>query len=37
MIASHDIGLIKRMGKRVLGLADGHLVHDGLLTEASYG
>jgi cell division transport system ATP-binding protein len=37
MIASHDIGLIKRMGKRVLGLADGRLVHDGLLTEASYG
>lgn len=31
LIASHDLGLIKRMNKRVLGLSEGRLVHDGLL------
>lgn len=31
MIASHDIALIKRMGKRVLTLADGSLIYDGVL------
>ena len=36
LIASHDLGLIKRMNKRVLGLSEGELVHDGLLTAASY-
>ncbi len=36
LIASHDLGLIKRMNKRVLGLSEGKLVHDGLLTAASY-
>lgn len=36
LIASHDIALIKRMNKRVLGLADGEVAHDGLLTPASY-
>jgi len=30
------LGLIKRMNKRVLGLSEGELVHDGLLTAASY-
>lgn len=32
MIASHDIDLLKRMGKRVLGLSQGQVVHDGVLT-----
>lgn len=36
LIASHDLGLIKRMNKRVLGLSDGQVAHDGLLTPASY-
>jgi cell division transport system ATP-binding protein len=36
LIASHDLGLIKRINKRVLGLSEGKLVHDGLLTAASY-
>lgn len=31
MIASHDLGLLKRMNKRVLGLAEGQVVHDGPL------
>lgn len=31
MIASHDIDLLKRMGKRVLGLSQGQVVHDGVL------
>jgi cell division transport system ATP-binding protein len=32
MIASHDIELLKRMGKRVLGLSKGQVVHDGVLS-----
>lgn len=32
MIASHDIELLKRMGKRVLGLSQGRVVYDGVLT-----
>lgn len=32
MIASHDIELLKRMGKRVLGLSEGRVVYDGVLT-----
>ncbi|MGH1372030.1 MAG: cell division ATP-binding protein FtsE [Cellvibrionaceae bacterium] len=35
LIASHDIALIKRLKKRVLGLAKGELVHDGVLQHAS--
>jgi cell division transport system ATP-binding protein len=31
MIASHDLNLLKQMNKRVLGLAEGKVVHDGLL------
>ncbi len=31
MIASHDLELLKRMNRRVLGLAQGQLVHDGVL------
>jgi cell division transport system ATP-binding protein len=31
MIASHDIDLLKRMNKRVLGLAQGRVIHDGVL------
>jgi cell division transport system ATP-binding protein len=31
MIASHDLGLLKRMNKRVLGLSGGQVVHDGAL------
>ncbi len=31
MIASHDLALLKRMNKRVLGLADGQVAHDGVL------
>jgi cell division transport system ATP-binding protein len=31
LIASHDIALIRRMGHRVLGLEQGHLVYDGAL------
>ena len=31
MIATHDIELLKRMNKRVLGLVQGKLVHDGVL------
>lgn len=30
MIASHDVGLLKRMNKRIIGLAEGKLVHDGV-------
>lgn len=33
LIASHDVGLIRRMKRRVLGLANGELVHDGVLTR----
>lgn len=29
MIASHDLGLLKSMNKRVLGLSHGQVVHDG--------
>lgn len=36
LIASHDLGLIKRMDKRVLGLSGGEVAHDGFLTAASY-
>ncbi len=35
MIASHDIALIRRLNRRVLGLADGQLVHDGVLPNAA--
>lgn len=35
LIASHDLGLIKRMGNRVLGLSKGQLVHDGVLQHAT--
>jgi cell division transport system ATP-binding protein len=31
MIATHDLELLKRMNKRVLGLVHGKLVHDGVL------
>lgn len=31
LIASHDIALLRTLGKRVLGLANGQLVHDGPL------
>ncbi len=31
MIASHDLGLVKRLGKRVLTLSNGGLIHDGVL------
>ncbi|TVZ37252.1 cell division transport system ATP-binding protein [Alteromonadaceae bacterium 2753L.S.0a.02] len=31
MIASHDLALIQRLGYRVLTLAQGELIHDGLL------
>lgn len=31
MIASHDIGLLRRMNKRVLGLSEGQVVHDGVI------
>lgn len=31
MIATHDLELLKRMNKRVLGLIQGKLVHDGVL------
>lgn len=31
LIASHDIALIRRMQRRVLTLADGQLIHDGVL------
>ena len=34
LIASHDIALIQRLQKRVLGLAEGKLVHDGVLQNA---
>ena len=34
LIASHDIALIKRLQKRVLGLSKGQLVHDGVLRHA---
>ncbi len=34
LIASHDIALIKRLKKRVLGLSKGELVHDGVLQHA---
>lgn len=32
MIASHDLALLQRMNKRVLGLSGGEIVHDGVLT-----
>jgi cell division transport system ATP-binding protein len=32
MIASHDISLLRSMQKRVLGLAAGQIVHDGVLS-----
>ncbi|WP_439134646.1 cell division ATP-binding protein FtsE [Pseudomaricurvus sp.] len=35
MIASHDLALIRRMNKRVLGLANGELAHDGVLQHAA--
>ncbi len=31
MIASHDLELLKRMNKRVLGLSQGQIVHDGVI------
>lgn len=31
MVATHDVELLKRMNKRVLGLVQGKLVHDGVL------
>lgn len=31
MIASHDVELLKRMNKRVLGLSHGQIVHDGVV------
>ena len=31
MIATHDVDLLRRMNKRVLGLVQGKLVHDGVL------
>lgn len=37
LIASHDIALIRTMKRRVLGLADGKLVHDGELPSRSTG
>jgi len=33
LIASHDIALIRRLNRRVLGLSKGELVHDGVLTN----
>jgi len=33
LIASHDIALIRRLNRRVLGLSKGELVHDGVLTH----
>lgn len=35
LIASHDIALIRRMQRRVLTLADGQLIHDGVLERES--
>lgn len=35
MVASHDIALIRRLNKRVLGLANGELAHDGVLQYAA--
>lgn len=35
MVASHDLALIRRMNKRVLGLANGELAHDGVLQHAA--
>lgn len=35
LIASHDIALVRRLGYRVLTLAQGELVHDGVLTGES--
>lgn len=37
MIASHDLALVRRLRKRVLTLANGSLVHDGLLPEPQVG
>jgi len=34
LIATHDIALIRRMGKRLLGLSEGRLVYDGLYEDA---
>ncbi len=33
LIASHDLGLLQRLNKRVLSLSAGRVVHDGLLSE----
>jgi len=33
LIASHDIALIRRLNRRVLGLSKGELVHDGVLAH----
>lgn len=35
LIASHDIALIRRLKRRVLGLSKGQLVHDGVLQHAA--
>ncbi len=35
LIATHDLDLIRRLRKRVLGLSDGQLVHDGVLPHAT--
>lgn len=35
LIASHDIALIRRLKQRVLGLANGQLVHDGVLRHVA--
>lgn len=35
LIASHDIALIRRLKQRVLGLAKGQLVHDGVLRHVA--
>lgn len=31
LVATHDVGLLKQMNKRVLGLSHGQLIHDGAL------
>lgn len=36
LIASHDLNLIERLQKRVLTLANGQLVHDGVLTVGTF-
>ncbi|MBR9912590.1 MAG: cell division ATP-binding protein FtsE [Gammaproteobacteria bacterium] len=37
LIASHDVALIRKLNKRVLGLNQGQLVHDGVLANAAAG